>query len=165
MPNDTVVDPSMCDEAARPPQRLECYNDRCKGTWRVGEWSEVPTITSHCTALPLSDRRAHAPSSRPMPCGLLLQCGAGCDSQGVKHRILQCVWFGTKKAAGNACREQPRPVVMKACKGPPCAQGQYTTRENSNAGFEPVVQCILLVSMLQVASAETSRSIAQQFEP
>ncbi|XP_034240301.1 protein madd-4-like [Thrips palmi] len=90
LPNDTLVDPLLCDEAEKPPVRLECYNDRCKGTWRVGEWSE---------------------------------CGARCDGQGVKHRILQCVWFGTKKAAGNACREQPRPVVMKSCKGLPCAQG------------------------------------------
>ncbi|KAE8751962.1 hypothetical protein FOCC_FOCC001439, partial [Frankliniella occidentalis] len=74
LPNDTVVEPTLCDESEKPPVRLECYNDRCKGTWRVGEWSE-------------------------------------------------CVWFGTKKAAGNACREQPRPVVMKSCKVPPCGQG------------------------------------------
>ncbi|KAK3927660.1 Protein madd-4 [Frankliniella fusca] len=90
LPNDTVVEPTLCDESEKPPVRLECYNARCKGTWRVGEWSE---------------------------------CAARCGTSGVKHRILQCVWFGTKKAAGNACREQPRPVVMKSCKGPPCGQG------------------------------------------
>nr|CAD7424512.1 unnamed protein product [Timema monikensis] len=50
------------------------------------------------------------------------QCAAPCEAQGIKYRILQCVWFGTKKPAGNACRDQPRPSVMKVCKGPPCAQ-------------------------------------------
>ena len=39
--NATVTDPAKCDESMRPPQRQECYNDACKGVWRVGEWSEV----------------------------------------------------------------------------------------------------------------------------
>ncbi|KAG8287190.1 peptidase activity protein [Homalodisca vitripennis] len=85
--NDTEVDPKHCIEIERPVQRKECYNDKCKGTWKVGEWSE---------------------------------CAAPCEAQGVKYRILQCVWYGTKKPAGNACRDQPRPSVMKVCKGPPC---------------------------------------------
>ncbi|XP_046490682.1 protein madd-4 isoform X2 [Neodiprion pinetum] len=87
--NATVLDVSKCEESVKPPQRLECYNDECKGVWRVGEWSE---------------------------------CTASCEEDGVKYRILQCVWFGTKKAAGNACRDVPRPSVMKTCKGPPCLQ-------------------------------------------
>ncbi|XP_048513461.1 protein madd-4 isoform X2 [Athalia rosae] len=87
--NGTILDPSKCDESVRPPQRSECYNDACKGVWRVGEWSE---------------------------------CTASCEEDGVKYRILQCVWFGTKKAAGNACRDIPRPSVMKTCKGAPCLQ-------------------------------------------
>lgn len=49
-----------------------------------------------------------------------LQCNAACNSQGIKYRILQCVWYGTKKPAGNACKDQPRPAIMKVCKGPPC---------------------------------------------
>jgi hypothetical protein len=50
-----------------------------------------------------------------------VQCAAACEMQGIKYRILQCVWYGTKKPAGNACRDQPRPSVMKVCKGLPCA--------------------------------------------
>lgn len=50
LPNDTVVDPMLCDEAEKPPVRLECYNDRCKGTWRVGEWSEVECTEEVCRA-------------------------------------------------------------------------------------------------------------------
>ncbi|XP_043498775.1 protein madd-4 isoform X2 [Polistes fuscatus] len=87
--NITQLDLNKCDEATRPLQRQECYNDACKGVWRVGEWSE---------------------------------CIASCEKDGIKYRILQCVWYGTKKPAGNACRDLPRPPVMKTCKGPPCPQ-------------------------------------------
>ncbi|XP_011333048.1 protein madd-4 isoform X2 [Ooceraea biroi] len=87
--NVTLLDPSKCDEASRPLQRQECYNDACKGVWRVGEWSE---------------------------------CTASCEKDGIKYRILQCVWFGTKKPAGNACRDISRPPVMKICRGPPCSE-------------------------------------------
>ncbi|XP_046398762.1 ADAMTS-like protein 1 isoform X4 [Ischnura elegans] len=89
LPNGSSVDAHLCSERNKPPQRQECYNEKCKGTWKVGEWSE---------------------------------CAAPCETQGIKYRILQCVWFGTKKPAGNACRDQPRPSVMKVCKGRPCAQ-------------------------------------------
>ncbi|XP_053596923.1 protein madd-4 [Microplitis demolitor] len=85
--NTTILDADKCDEAIRPPQRQECYNDACKGVWRVGEWSE---------------------------------CTASCEEDGIKYRILQCVWFGTKKPAGNACRDISRPPVMKICKGSLC---------------------------------------------
>ncbi|XP_032685179.1 protein madd-4 isoform X3 [Odontomachus brunneus] len=91
--NVTLLDPSKCDDATRPLQRQECYNDACKGVWRVGEWSE---------------------------------CTASCEEDGIKYRILQCVWFGTKKPAGNACRDIPRPPVMKTCKGSPCPQSPDT---------------------------------------
>lgn len=39
--NGTEVDASFCDQNEKPTMRQECYNDRCKGTWKVGEWSEV----------------------------------------------------------------------------------------------------------------------------
>ena len=39
--NGTEVDSSLCDQNEKPTQRQECYNDKCKGTWKVGEWSEV----------------------------------------------------------------------------------------------------------------------------
>ncbi|XP_054082608.1 ADAMTS-like protein 1 isoform X4 [Zeugodacus cucurbitae] len=48
------------------------------------------------------------------------ECNAQCGRQGIKYRILQCVWYGTRRPAGNACRHQPRPAVMKVCKSPPC---------------------------------------------
>jgi len=32
---------SACDEYERPAMRQECYNERCKGVWRVEPWSEV----------------------------------------------------------------------------------------------------------------------------
>lgn len=39
--NNTEIDSKHCIEIERPMQRRECYNEKCKGTWRVGEWSEV----------------------------------------------------------------------------------------------------------------------------
>ncbi|KAH8286812.1 hypothetical protein KR044_003966, partial [Drosophila immigrans] len=78
---------SACDEYERPPARQECYNERCKGVWRVERWSE---------------------------------CNAPCGHQGVKFRTLQCVWYGTQRPAGNVCKHQPRPVVMKMCKNRQC---------------------------------------------
>ncbi|KAG7154783.1 madd-4-like [Homarus americanus] len=47
-------------------------------------------------------------------------CTAPCGGQGYRTRLLQCVWNGTKKAAGNACRELPRPEVVRWCDGEPC---------------------------------------------
>ncbi|KAF6216025.1 hypothetical protein GE061_000362 [Apolygus lucorum] len=86
--NGTILEDKFCDDLTKPILRQECYNDKCKGTWKVGDWSE---------------------------------CAASCEAQGVKYRILQCVWYGTKKPAGNACRDIPRPSVMKTCKGPTCS--------------------------------------------
>ncbi|XP_015429195.1 PREDICTED: ADAMTS-like protein 3 [Dufourea novaeangliae] len=96
--NVTLLDPNKCDDTTRPLQRQECYNDACKGVWRVGEWSE---------------------------------CTASCEEDGIKYRILQCVWFGTKKPAGNACRDIPRPPVMKTCRGPPCPQTPDDCKDHS----------------------------------
>ncbi|KAH8375094.1 hypothetical protein KR093_008247, partial [Drosophila rubida] len=76
-----------CDVYEKPPARQECYNERCKGVWRVEPWSK---------------------------------CNAPCGRQGIKFRILQCVWYGTRRPAGNVCKHQPRPVVMKVCKSPSC---------------------------------------------
>lgn len=42
--NVTVLDSGKCDESSKPLQRQECYNDACKGVWRVGEWSEVSSM-------------------------------------------------------------------------------------------------------------------------
>ncbi|XP_002067202.3 protein madd-4 isoform X1 [Drosophila willistoni] len=78
---------TACDEYEKPLVRQECYNERCKGVWRVEPWSE---------------------------------CNAPCSRQGIKYRILQCVWYGTRRPAGNVCKHQPRPAVRKVCKSPPC---------------------------------------------
>ncbi|CAL7946132.1 unnamed protein product [Xylocopa violacea] len=96
--NVTLLDPNKCDDTIRPLQRQECYNDACKGVWRVGEWSE---------------------------------CTASCEEDGIKYRILQCVWYGTKKPAGNACRDIPRPPVMKTCRGSPCPQTPDDCKDHS----------------------------------
>ncbi|XP_051175051.1 protein madd-4 isoform X3 [Leptopilina boulardi] len=96
--NETIVNSSQCDEGIKPPQRQECYNDACKGVWRVGEWSE---------------------------------CSAPCEEDGIKYRILQCVWFGTKKPAGNACRDLSRPPVMKTCRGPTCLRSPEDCKDLS----------------------------------
>lgn len=53
-------------------------------------------------------------------CDLNSQCTSTCNGKGTRYRLLQCVWYGTRKSAGNACNNQPRPAVMKACSGPPC---------------------------------------------
>lgn len=53
-------------------------------------------------------------------CDLNSQCNAPCSGKGTRYRLLQCVWYGTRKSAGNACNNQPRPAVMKPCSGPPC---------------------------------------------
>uniref|UniRef100_A0A8D8UTP4 ADAMTS-like protein 1 n=1 Tax=Cacopsylla melanoneura TaxID=428564 RepID=A0A8D8UTP4_9HEMI len=78
---------SYCEHDSTPLTRQECYNDLCKGVWRVGEWSE---------------------------------CSAACEKDGIKYRILQCVWYGTRRAAGNACRDLTRPSVMRVCRGGAC---------------------------------------------
>ncbi|XP_076658795.1 ADAMTS-like no long nerve cord isoform X2 [Halictus rubicundus] len=96
--NVTLLDLSKCDETTRPLQRQECYNDACKGVWKVGEWSE---------------------------------CMAPCEKDGMKYRILQCVWFGTKKPAGNACRDIPRPTVMKSCKSAQCPKTPDDCKDHS----------------------------------
>lgn len=52
--NGSEVDARLCDETERPIQRQECYNDKCKGTWKVGEWSEVSYTNCRITSVNLS---------------------------------------------------------------------------------------------------------------
>ena len=37
--NETVSD--KCDESEKPTTKQECYNELCKASWRVEQWSEV----------------------------------------------------------------------------------------------------------------------------
>ncbi|XP_050432686.1 ADAMTS-like protein 1 isoform X2 [Adelges cooleyi] len=85
--NEATISDEACKGIEKPVNRKECYNDQCKGTWKVGEWTD---------------------------------CTASCEKDGLRYRILQCVWFGTNKPAGTACRDQPRPPVMKTCTGSAC---------------------------------------------
>lgn len=86
--NGTQVASRNCDNNTRPREKRECYNSKCRGTWRVGPWSE---------------------------------CTAECEKTGFRSRLLRCIWYGTQRPAGNACREQPRPSVLEPCKGIPCS--------------------------------------------
>lgn len=33
-----------CDENEKPTTKQECYNELCKGVWRVEQWSEVSPL-------------------------------------------------------------------------------------------------------------------------
>lgn len=85
--NGTAVDESLCNAKTKPRQRRKCYNDKCRGSWRTGEWSK---------------------------------CTIACGDSGFQSRLVQCVWFGTKKIAKSACRDKPRPINVRPCRGPPC---------------------------------------------
>ncbi|XP_037082113.1 uncharacterized protein LOC119102763 [Pollicipes pollicipes] len=98
LPNGTTVESSLCDRHQRPASRQECYNDMCKGSWRVEPWSA---------------------------------CSAQCGRAGYQSRILRCVWYGTRRPAGNTCRDQPRPTVVKPCLGAPCPPLQTSSEEIS----------------------------------
>lgn len=39
--NETGGSTTMCDENEMPVTKQECYNELCKGIWRVEPWSEV----------------------------------------------------------------------------------------------------------------------------
>ncbi|XP_043281703.1 protein madd-4 [Venturia canescens] len=122
--NITLLDAKQCDDGIRPPQRQECYNDACKGVWRVGEWSE---------------------------------CTASCEEDGIKYRILQCVWFGTKKPAGNACRDLPRPPVMKTCRGQPCHHASEECKDQSQLCSTVMLMNMCRVPLYQKQCCETCR--------
>lgn len=39
--NEATISDASCQGIEKPVSRKECYNDQCKGTWKVGEWSDV----------------------------------------------------------------------------------------------------------------------------
>lgn len=45
--NGTIVDPSKCNERLRPRRKRECFNEKCKGTWQIGEWSQCTVTCGH----------------------------------------------------------------------------------------------------------------------
>ncbi|XP_014661728.1 PREDICTED: ADAMTS-like protein 3 [Priapulus caudatus] len=86
------VDSTLCTEAGlpKPPVMRKCGIGQCPG-WIVGNWSNVSA-----------------------------DCTKTCGVPGLQSRILQCVWYGTKKPAGEECSNKPRPSVVKICQTPSC---------------------------------------------
>lgn len=39
--NSSSTVPYQCDDSEKPTTKQECYNELCKGVWRVEQWSEV----------------------------------------------------------------------------------------------------------------------------
>ena len=42
-------------------------------------------------------------------------CTHSCGTLGIQYRILQCVWVGTRKPAGNSCDSNDRPGLHRPC--------------------------------------------------
>nr|XP_045583588.1 protein madd-4-like isoform X3 [Procambarus clarkii] len=143
------VDGALCVDAGleAPVTLQKCGLTECP-QWHFGEWSECES--SRCFTLYHAFQRrdvvcrlhngtvvsASQCDDRTRPrhrqecynyqcsgvwrVGEWSECTALCGGQGYRTRLLQCVWNGTKKAAGNACRELPRPEVVRWCDGEPC---------------------------------------------
>ncbi|XP_018562984.1 protein madd-4 isoform X1 [Anoplophora glabripennis] len=143
------VDSNLCDDAGLdlPKTRRKCGFDDCP-QWNVYNWA--PCERSKCFAWHKAMQRRMVKCEiggnltvDPFQCeenekpidrqecynekcvgkwkvGPWSECAAACEMQGVKYRILQCVWYGTKKLAGTACKNLIRPPVMKTCKGHSC---------------------------------------------
>ncbi|XP_046460782.1 ADAMTS-like protein 1 isoform X7 [Daphnia pulex] len=43
MDNGTLLDAILCSDRDRPSQKRECFNENCRGAWKVSDWS-------HCSA-------------------------------------------------------------------------------------------------------------------
>ncbi|KAK3885012.1 hypothetical protein Pcinc_010753 [Petrolisthes cinctipes] len=143
------VDGVLCTDAGleAPVTIQKCGLTECP-KWHVGEWSECES--SRCYTLHRAYQRREVvcqihngtlvsnsqcdERSRPrhrQDCyshrcigvwrvGEWSECTAPCGGQGYRTRLLQCVWHGTKKAAGNACQGMIRPEVVRWCTGESC---------------------------------------------
>ncbi|KAJ8976403.1 hypothetical protein NQ317_003039 [Molorchus minor] len=150
------VGDNLCDDAGlnRPKITRNCGFDSCP-RWTTYDWS--PCESSNCFALHRAmqwrtvkcqmlpnltlDSSKCVRNERPLDkqecynskcvgkwkVGPWSECAAPCETQGVKYRILQCVWYNTKKFAGSACKDIPRPPVMKTCIGRSCSLGATQT--------------------------------------
>ncbi|KAG1650032.1 Protein madd-4 [Nymphon striatum] len=91
--NDTEVSRTRCNKKTKPKQKRECYNAKCKASWKVGRWSECP----------------------------IRECRKGMEEEKKeekiveRRRVLECIWYGTNKPAGSACNHLVRPSVTKPC--------------------------------------------------
>ncbi|XP_046460789.1 protein madd-4-like isoform X13 [Daphnia pulex] len=51
MDNGTLLDAILCSDRDRPSQKRECFNENCRGAWKVSDWSHVGSAgTSRATA-------------------------------------------------------------------------------------------------------------------
>lgn len=57
-----------------------------------------------------------------------------CESYGTRRRTIQCVWYGTKKAAGEVCKDLPPPIVIKSCRVAACPQSSVATADVDSMG-------------------------------
>ncbi|OQV15508.1 ADAMTS-like protein 1 [Hypsibius exemplaris] len=55
------------------------------------------------------------------------ECTVSCGRNGIRSRLLKCVWYGSSRPAGNMCRSLDRPPVKESCEEtakcpaePPC---------------------------------------------
>ena len=51
MDNGTALDPILCNDRDKPAQKRECFNENCRGTWRVSDWSHVSHEFIHSSPL------------------------------------------------------------------------------------------------------------------
>lgn len=82
------------------------------------------------------------------------ECQGLCDSYGTRRRSIQCVWYGTKKAAGDICRNLPPPTVITSCKVPACPEASAATGDN------PVPTDLLLAST-EATSGALNNNLAE----
>ncbi|KAF5289701.1 hypothetical protein FQR65_LT11755, partial [Abscondita terminalis] len=172
------VESHFCeDSAASIPENIQkCELEECP-KWSVSSWS--PCETSKCLTLNTAIQRrkvtclnyknvtvdaVYCSNSEKPPhrqecfkdkckgvwkVGAWSKCTAACDVHGVKYRILQCVWFGTKRPAGTTCQDQIRPPVMKSCKGPPCSIENNQEECNDHSKFCDNVKAMDLCKILK----------------
>ncbi|CAH0552032.1 unnamed protein product [Brassicogethes aeneus] len=74
-------------------------------------------------------------------------CAAPCEMKGVKYRTLRCLWNGTKKPAGTACKNIKRPPIMKICTGPQCSTMENRCLDHSK--FCPNVKTMNLCRIMR----------------
>lgn len=152
------VDTSLCiDAGLQPPIIMQkCGMTECPH-WETGPWSECSesscfTWNSAHQKREVTCRLANGTDVDDNNCddktrprrrrkcinnqcrgtwivGEWSECTATCGNQGFQTRILQCVWFGTRRPAGNACRSQPRPTVLRSCKKPQCPPSERRVRQ------------------------------------
>ncbi|XP_074042343.1 ADAMTS-like no long nerve cord isoform X3 [Leptinotarsa decemlineata] len=154
------VDDILCEDAGleTPKTKRKCGFDQCP-EWTPHEWS--PCEESKCFAWHKALQRRIVRCEiggnltvDPSKCdfqqkpvdkqecfsercigkwkvGRWSECDTKCEKKGLKFRIIQCVWYGTKKAAGTACKDMPRPPVTKDCIGPPCTSIETVCKDHS----------------------------------